>query len=90
MFRYRKSIPLPYNRRGYIYFQSLLYLDLAPRDQERIVKLCKQSAGQYWRALLEYVTTSANAPYIEQKHHISQTTLYRITRGYYLRFPKKL
>ena len=90
MFRYRKGIPLSYNRQGYIFFQSLLYRELSPRDQERIVKLCKQCARQYWKALLEYVTTPANAPYIEMKHHISQSTLYRVTREYYLRFPKKL
>lgn len=90
MFRYRKGIPLSYNRQGYIFFQSLLFPELSQRDQERIIKLCKQSARQYWKALLEYVTTSANAPYIEMKHSISQSTLYRVTREYYLRFPRKL
>ena len=46
MFRYRKGIPLSYNRQGYIFFQSLLFRELSPRDQERIVKLCKQCARQ--------------------------------------------
>lgn len=90
MFRYKKSIPVPYDRQGYIYFQSRLFRDLSKTDQDRIIRLCKESAGQYWRALLEFVTTSADATYIEQKHHLSRATLYRCVHRYYVRFPTKL
>jgi hypothetical protein len=90
MFRYRRGIHIGYNRQGYIHFQSLLYPELSPEDQETIRQLCKDAGGQYWRALLEYVTTPANSPYIQMKHNVSESTLCRVTREYYLRFPQKL
>ena len=90
MFRYKRGIDVPYNRQGYIYFQSLLYRELSPREQQKIRKLCQESAGIYWRALLEFVTTEANATYIEQKHHLSRATLYRCVQRYYVNFPRTL
>lgn len=90
MFRYKSGIPVSYNRQGYIYFQSLLYKELTDQDQIRIRQLCRECAGQYWRALLEFVTTDADATYIESRHHVSRSTLYRCVREYYVRFPRKL
>ena len=90
MFRFKKGVPLSYNRQGYVYFQSLLYKELPSKDRQKIDGLCKEVAGQYWRAVLEFVTTSANATYIEQKHHISRATLYRYVQKYYVSFPRKL
>lgn len=90
MFRYKKSVPLSYNRQGYVYFQSLLYKELPSRERQKIEQLCKDAAGQYWRAVLEFVTTSANATYIETHHHLSRATLYRYVQKYYMIFPRKL
>ena len=39
MFRYKKSIPVSYERQGYIYFTSLLYWELPKRTQEKILNL---------------------------------------------------
>ena len=90
MFRYKKSIPIPYDRQGYIYFTSRLYKTMPLKDRQRIEQICRDSAGHYWRAVLEFVTTSANATYIEQKHHLSKATLYRCVGKYYEHFPRKL
>ena len=90
MFRYKRGVPIPYNRQGYIYFQSRLYKELPSKDRAKIDQICKDAAGQYWRAVLEFVTTSANATYIEQKHHLSKATLHRYVQKYYMIFPRKL
>jgi len=90
MFRYKSGIPLSYDRQGYIYFTSRLYKELSPKDQEKIRNLCCQSAGQHWRAVYMYVTTSANATWIEQNYHISKAQLHRYVQKYYMNFPKKL
>ena len=33
MFRFKKSVPVSYDRQGYIYFTSRLYEELPPRAQ---------------------------------------------------------
>ena len=91
MFRYKQGVPVSYNRQGYIYFVSRLFRELPERDQIRIRNLCLECAGpEYDRALLEFVTTNADATYIERKYHVSKSTLYRCVRAYYVRFPRKL
>lgn len=90
MFKYKRGIPLSYNRQGFIYFQSKLYDTLSPDDQEKIRRLCQRSAGQHWRALLEFVTTDVNATYVETHYYISRAQLYRYVKTYYLGFPEKL
>lgn len=39
-FRYKRGIPVPYARQGYIYFKSLRFSGLPVREQERIRRLC--------------------------------------------------
>jgi len=91
MFRYKSGIRVHYNRQGYIYFASRLYSEMPPDAQKKIEKLCYDAAGpQYCCALLEFVSTDADATYIERKHHLSRSTLYRCVRQYYERFPRKL
>ena len=93
MFRYKSAIPLSYNRQGYVYFTSLLYRTFPERDQRKIDKLCLEAAGgrdSYALALREFVTTNTRAEIIEGRYNISRSTLYRIVREYYVRFPIKL
>ena len=64
MFRYKKSIPVSYERQGYIYFTSLLYWELPKRTQEKILNLCIAAGKENYQAL--FGTTSPplrwNAP----------------------------
>ena len=90
MFRFKQGIRLGYNRQGYIYFQSRLYRELSAGDQRKIRTLCLECGGEYGQALLEFVTTDADATYISRKYNISRETLHRCVRRYYERFPKKL
>lgn len=84
MFRYKESIPLSYERQGYIYFKSLLYRDLPKAEQTRIRQLCRKAAGANADALLEFVTRRESATAVCMRHYIaSNTTLYRALRRYY-------
>ena len=90
MFRFKKTIHLPYDRQGYIYFTSRMYAELPERQRQKIVSLCAQCGGEYHRALFEFVTTDAGAAAICMRHHLSRSTLERVVKRYYESFPKKL
>lgn len=91
MLRYKKSIPLSYERQGYIFFVSKLYKELPPAAQKKIVNLCLECGKENYQALFEFVTTDAGATALCLKHHIaSETTIYRMVREYYTKFPKYL
>jgi len=80
-----------YARQGYIFFSSLNFPAL-PEDARRTIRtLCQTVGGPHADALLEYMTTSASAITVCSRHHIaSETTLYRLRREYYRRFPQSL
>jgi len=86
MFRFKRSLPVGYNRQGYIYFTSRLFQELPRKQQEEIRDLCRESAGEYSGALLEFVTTDATATEICLKHNLSRSTLERAVRRYYTNF----
>ena len=90
MFRFKKSVPVSYDRQGYIYFVSRLYAQLTARQQKKIVDLCAQAGGEYHAALFEFVTTDAGATAVCMRHHLSQSTLERAVRRYYEQFPPRL
>ena len=90
MFRLKQSIPVDYNLQGYIYFNSKLYAMLSKEMQQRILVLCTKAGGEYYQALFEFVTTDAGATAVCRKHFISQSTLERIVRRYYILFAKSI
>lgn len=91
MFRYKPSIPVSYDRQGYIYFKSLTYRDMTPQQQERIRGLCERTAGTLSQALLEYVTTGDSVKAVCHRHYIaSPTSIYRALKRYYVQFPMDL
>lgn len=90
MFRFKSGVNVDYNRQGYIYFASLQYKALPPEDQKKILNLCLECGGEYYRALFEFVTTDTTATAIALKHYISKQTLYRAVKKYYESFPAKL
>ena len=90
MFRYKKSIDVPYERQGYIYFASRMFHRLTLRQQQKIIDLCTEAGGEYHAALFEFVTTNNGAAAVCMKHHLSQSTLERAVRRYYEQFPTRL
>ena len=90
MFRYKKSIPVSYDRQGYIYFTSRLYHELPSWAQQKILNLCLECGGEYYQALFEFVTTDAGATGVCTRHYLSGSTLERVVRKYYENFPARL
>ena len=90
MFRFKKSIPVEYDVQGYIYFASRRYADMPQRERKRIEELCELAGGQYQHALFEFVTTDTGAAAVCAKHFISESTLERIVRNYYIAYAKRL
>lgn len=86
MFRYKRSVPVSYDRQGYIYFMSRLFRELPERQRGDILSLCRECGGEYAEALLEFVTTDKTATEICMRHSISRSTLERVVRRYYMMF----
>ena len=89
-FRFKKSVPVDYDLQGYIYFTSRLYRSLPQEAQHRILNLCLEAGGEYYQALFEFVTTDVGATAVCTKHFLSQSTLERIVRRYYILFSESL
>lgn len=90
MFRYKKAVPVSYDRQGYIYFRSRLFRELSQTRQQRILDLCQRAGGEYAQALLEFVTQDTGAERVCIRHNLSRSTLERAVRRYYELFPRDL
>lgn len=86
VFRFKKAIPVSYDRQGFIYFFSRRYRELGAEERKRIRQICAKAGGEYREAVLEFVTTSAGAAAVCMKHNISVSTLERAVRRYYIAF----
>lgn len=84
MFRYKKSIPISYERQRGIYNTSRNYQRLDKRLQDQIWQACVAAGGGYAQAVLEFVTTRAGAESICRRHFLSRSTLTRAVRSYYI------
>lgn len=87
MFRYKSKINISYARQGYIYFKSLMYPELPEKEREEIKRLCREYGGEYYEALMGFVTTNAGAEAICSRYYLSRSTLHRVVRRYYENFP---
>ncbi len=87
MFRTKKSVPISYERQGYIYFKSRCYRELPDAEQRRLLNLCIASGGEHYRALFDFVTTDEGATSVCLRHNLSRSTLERAVRKYYTAFP---
>ena len=72
-----------YVQQGEIYFTCRNYRQQPQQVRARIDDLCRKAAGEYWKALREYLTTDADWRYICDKHYISSATLDRIRIRFY-------
>lgn len=88
MFRFKKSVPVSYDRQGYIYFLSRLYDHLPADRQEKIRQHCRTTGGEHAKALFTFVTTDLNATAICARFFLSRSTLDRVVRKYYMDFPQ--
>ncbi len=84
MFRFKRSVKVGYDRQGYIYFWSRAYKGLPAAERKRIRSLCDRAGGEHSGALMEFVTTDRGATAVCQKYFISQSTLERMVKKYYV------
>ena len=89
MFRFKRSVPVSYERQGYIYFKSRCYHELPEKEQHMILNLCLKAGGEYHRALFDFLTTDEGANAVCMNHHLSRSTLERAVRRYYTEFPTR-
>lgn len=89
-FRFKRGIPLEYDLQGYIYFVSRRYKHLTLSKRRKIDELCAKAGGEYEAALKEFVTTDQGAAEVCGKHFISQSTLERIVKRYYITFSETM
>lgn len=89
-FRFKRGIPLEYDTQGYIYFLSRRYRRLPLAKRRKIDELCDKAGGEYAPALREFVTTDRGAAEVCGKYFISQSTLERMVKRYYLEFSETL
>ena len=90
MFRYKKGIPIPYNEQGYIYFLCRNYKRLPSEMQGLIRDQAQAAAGEYSKALLEFITSDCGGTAICTRHHISESTLERVVKRFYISFSHTL
>ena len=90
MFRYKKSIPVPYTVQGYIYFTSRMYAAMDAEQQKKILNLCLEAGGEHYQALFEFVTTDMGATAVCRKRFLSQSTLERTVKRYYVLFAESI
>ena len=88
-FRYKKSIELDYDQQGYVYFTSRRYLHLPQKEKEKILNLCMEVGGEYYRALFDFVTSDMGAVEVCGKHYLSASTLERLVQKYYITFTER-
>lgn len=91
MFRVKKSIgEVSYDDQGYIYFYSKRYRRLPEREKRKIEGLCMEAGGEHYQALLEFVTTDLGITGVCRKHYVSESTLQRAVRRYYMAFAERI
>ena len=85
-FRYKRGIPVDYEQQGYIYFTSKRFEKLPRKQQEKICALCREAGGEHAAALFAFVTTDSGAADVCARFYISESTLERAVKKYYLAF----
>lgn len=89
-FIYKKNIPLSYERQGYIYFCCKSYGRLPERQKQKIRDTAARECGPYAEPVMRFVTGDEGAAAICASAYISDMTLYRAVRRFYLGFPRAL
>ena len=91
-FRYKPSIKASYAKQGAVHFLMLRYDDMPECKKQRIEALCRKAAGRgQWKALLQYMTTDAEAREIMKEHYIaSYNSVGRMAKKFIENFPDDL
>lgn len=84
MFKKLRSIHIPYNTQGLIYFTCLNYKNQPFEIQRKINNLCLEVAGEHYRALFALMTDDTRSVRsVAIEHYISETQLYYYRKKFY-------
>lgn len=87
MFKKRRGIKLPYNEQGLIYFTCMNIKYLSEEEQQKILNLCREVAGEYAEALYIMLTDDTkNVHAVALQHYTSESQLYRYRNKFYDRY----
>mgnify|MGYP004547542785 FL=1 len=81
-----RGVDLPYEKQVYIRAVCLLWREQPKKVQTKIRRLCENCGGVYSAALWDAMTTKQTATQIALRHHIDESTLYRIRAAFYERW----
>lgn len=84
-----RGIPLPEEKQGLVRYTCLNYRDAPKHTREKIQRLCREAGGAYSAALWELMCTRETIVSIALRHHVSESTLYRARREFYVRWYRK-
>ena len=86
-FKLKKSIPLSYDRQGYVYFACRNYSQLPVQMRRQIDRLIETVGGVYADALRAFMIQGESASAVEARYHCSYAQVYRVVKEFYMRFP---
>lgn len=90
MYRFKRGIPVSYDRQGYIYFLCKRYKRLGKAERALIRECAEDAGGMYKDAIVEFVTGSKGAVAICDKFYISESTLERAVKRFYMLMAERL
>ena len=90
MFRKYKGMRLTYDKQGYIYFLCKRYKRLCKAERALIRECAEDAGGMYKDALLEFITGSKGAVAICDKYFLSESTLERAVKKFYIEMAERL
>ena len=83
-FRKLQGVGLPESKQGLIYYTCLNYAGQPEYIRRKIEKLCQSAGGEYAPALFELVTNGGSVTAAAARWHMSEETLKRLRRSFYL------
>lgn len=85
-FKKMRSIDLPYNKQGEIYFTCINYKGQPKRTRDKIDRMCREIGGVYAPALFDFVTTEKSCTAVALEYFVDESVLYRMRRTFYMRW----
>lgn len=84
MFKKHRSIKLPYNKQGFIYFTCVNVDEMPKEVRQKILNLCIEVAGENYKALYEVVSNDKKSiSSISFEYFLSEKKLYRLRKEFY-------
>lgn len=82
-FKKLRSVALPEEEQGYIYFTCMTYDRQPPGVRQKIDRLCGSCGGEYADALRALMCDGESITALSMRHYVSESTLLRARRRFY-------